>query len=414
MLSWRQTPGQDGALDGKKHARQLTPEQRRELVAFARRHPIRETARHFGVARSTVCHWVERAGRRRLDRANFDTRPSGPRSAHNRTAADIERRVLALRRQLADSALGEIGADTIRHALAEASVTPLPARSTINRILDRHGLFDRRARLHRKAPPPGWYLPEVAARKAELDSADAVLELRATDSEYEVFTIISLHGGLPGAFPWLRVSARSTVDDLIAHWRAHGRPRYAQFDNDTRFQGAHQFYDSVGRVSRLCLQLGITPVFAIPQEHGFQAAIESFNGRWQKRVAQRFDGLGLDDLRERSERYLDAARQRHAARIEAAPRRRPFPRSFDFDVQLHPRGTIIYLRRTTATGTIKLLGRGFTVCRDWPGRMVRAEVNLTRGEIRIFALRRRDPTCHKLLISHPYKLPRRRFNDRAQ
>ncbi len=381
---------------------------------FARRHSIRETARHFGVARSTVLHWIERGGQQRLDRIDFDTRAPGPRRAPGRTAPEIEQQILRLRRELADSALGEIGADAIRDALRDAGVNDAPSRRTINRILDRHGLFDRRARPRRKAPPPGWYLPEVAARKAELDSADAVLELRATDSEYEVFTIISLHGGLPGAFPWLRVGARSTVDDLIAHWRAHGRPRYAQFDNDTRFQGAHQFYDSVGRVSRLCLQLGITPVFAIPQEHGFQAAIESFNGRWQKRVAQRFDDLDLDDLCERSERYLDAARHRHAVRIEGAPRRRSFPRGFDFDIQLHPRGRIIYLRRTTATGMIKLLGRWFAVSRDWPGRMVRAEVDLTRGEIRIFALRRRDPTCQKLLTTHPYKLPRRRFNDRAQ
>jgi hypothetical protein len=51
------------------------------------------------------------------------------------------------------------------------------------------------------------------------------------------------------------------------------------FDNDTRFQGPHQFPDAIGRVARLCLSLDIVPVFAPVHEHGFQAAIEAFNGR---------------------------------------------------------------------------------------------------------------------------------------
>ncbi len=39
---------------------------------------------------------------------------------------------------------------------------------------------------------------------------------------------------------------------------------------------------------RLCLSLGVTAVFAPPRETGFQAAVESFNARWQAKVWQRF------------------------------------------------------------------------------------------------------------------------------
>ena len=34
---------------------------------------------------------------------------------------------------------------------------------------------------------------------------------------------------------------------LTEHWRIFGLPAYAQFDNDTRFQGAHQFRNSIER-----------------------------------------------------------------------------------------------------------------------------------------------------------------------
>ncbi|MFQ5668648.1 MAG: hypothetical protein ACE5I7_19770 [Candidatus Binatia bacterium] len=75
------------------------------------------------------------------------------------------------------------------------------------------------------------------------------------------------------------MSAKLTVDLVQAHWHAVGVPAYAQFDDDTIFQGAHEHRDSISRVMRLCLSLGIVPVFAPPREPGFQAAIENFNGR---------------------------------------------------------------------------------------------------------------------------------------
>src|SRR4029077_10911477 len=90
---------------------------------------------------------------------------------------------------------------------------------------------------------------------------------------------------------WVRSSwtAKVTADTLIAHWRTYGLPQYAQFDNDTIFCGARQFPDSFGRVIRLCLQLDVIPVFAPPHETGFQAVIESFNGRWQQRSQRHCD-----------------------------------------------------------------------------------------------------------------------------
>jgi len=47
------------------------------------------------------------------------------------------------------------------------------------------------------------------------------------------------------------VTAKVVVASLVEHWRAYGLPGYAQFDNDTIFQGPHTHPDLVGRVSRL-------------------------------------------------------------------------------------------------------------------------------------------------------------------
>jgi hypothetical protein len=223
-------------------------------------------------------------------------------------------------------------------------------------------------------------LPDVATGRAELDSFDIVEGLVIQGGiSVEVLNGVSLHGGLVASWPMTSVTAQVTVRALIEHWRQVGLPTYAQFDNDTIFPGPHQYADVVGRVMRLCLSLGVVPVFAPPRETGFQAAIASFNGRWQAKVWARFVPDSLDGLRQQSGKFVAASRLRAAARIEAAPARRPFSKHWRLDLQARPKGRLIFLRRTDAQGSVELLGHRFTVDPLWPNRLVRAEVDLDAG-----------------------------------
>ncbi len=321
--------------------------------------------------------------------------------------------MLTLRRERKDTSdLGEFGARAIRGGLEARGIHPLPSARTIGRILERRGALDGRKRVRRPAPPPGWYLTDLAAGRAELDSSDIVegLVIKA-GTRVEVLNATSLHGGLVASWPMGVVTARAAVEALLEHWRAVGLPDYAQFDNDTIFQGPHQHKDVVGRVARTCLGPGVVPVFAPPREPGFQAAIESYNGRWQAKVWARFVHESLEGLAAQSGRYVAASRLRAAARIEAAPGRRAFPKDWAPDLQATPRGRIIYPRRTGAAGGVEMLGRHFEVDGSWPNRLVRAEVDLDAGQIRFYALRRRDPGHQPLLREVAYKLPRRGFQE---
>jgi hypothetical protein len=383
------------------------------MVSAARRKvPLREVARRFGVALGTVQYWVARAHGKRLDRVDWEDRSRRPRRTQ-RTSTRMERRIVQLRRQLhQSSALGECGAVAIRRALLEQGLQHPPSIRTIHRILARHGLLDGRRRVRRPPPPPGWYLPELAARKAELDAYDVVEDLKIQGGPLvDVGNVISLHGALAESWPTGRIKSRFIVTTLIKHWRKVGLPHFAQFDNDTRFQGAHQHRDSVGRVTRLCLSLGVVPVFTPPRETGFQASIESFNGRWQQKVWTRFRHGSLAGLRRRSAAYIKATRSRSAARIEAAPARRPFPADWRLNLQAKLRGPIIYLRRTDERGQVNLLGHTFTVDRQWPHRLVRAEFDLDDKRIRFYALRRREPTEQPCLKTIVHRLPKRRFRE---
>jgi hypothetical protein len=321
--------------------------------------------------------------------------------------------VLALRKQLQQrSVLGEYGASAIHCQLEQRGTKPLPSIRTIGRILARHGLLDGRKRVRRPAPPKGWYLPAVAAQRAELDSFDTIegLAIRGGPT-LTILTGISLFGGLPAVWPERQVSAKFVLQALLSHWQDMGLPSYAQFDNDNRFTGPRQHPDAIGRVVRLCLSLQVAPVFAAPNEMGFQAAIEGFNGRWQAKVWSRFEHRNLRGLKARSDRYVAASRQRNAARIAAAPPRRSIPRRWQLNLQQAPRGKIIYLRRTNDQGRVQILGHTFSVDPHWLHRLVRSEVDLDQNTIRFFALRRREPTHQPLLNEVDYTLPNRLFRE---
>ncbi len=384
------------------------------MVAAVRRGmSLREVARQFRVGATTVQRWVQRAAGRRLDRVDWSDQPAGPQQPARRTPRDVEDLVLTIRRELrAQSDLGEFGAAAIQRELQARQLANLPSVRTINRILDRRGALDAKHRQRHKPPPRGWYLPDVAAGKAELDQFDAIEGLRIKDGpEVEVLTGIALHSGLIAAWPGEGVSAVSVRACLIEHWQAVGLPAYAQFDNDTRFQGPHQHPDVISSVMRLCLSLGVIPVFAPPRESGFQAAIESLNGRWQAKVWARFQHESLAALQTQSAKYVIASRARGAVRLENAPARRPFPADWQLDLQAHPHGRIIFLRRTTEQGTVQVLGHSYTVDVLWPHRLVRCEVDLDAHRIRFFRLRRREPAHQPLVGDVPYALPRRRFRE---
>lgn len=375
---------------------------------------LHAVALEFGVSVSTVAYWVERARGQRIDRMQFANRKPG--RAWNRTPHDLEQFILTMRQVLRESSvLGEYGPDAIGVALREAfACDQVPSRTTIYRVLERHGMLDAVHRQRRPAPPKGWYLPGLARGNAELDSFDFIEDLKIAGGPLvSVLTATSLHGALVDAWVMEHPSAQTALEAVLERWRTQGLPQYAQFDNDTIFQGAHQFADSVGRVSRLCLALQVIPAFAPPREPGFQNAIEGFNGLWQSKVWQRHYCPDVASLAAASARYIAAYRGKTAYRRENAPERRRFPKRFKLDLNAPLQGTMIFIRRSDENGSVNLFGNTYLADHHWLHRLVRCEVSFTDQHIRFYALRRRDPDCQPLLRELPYHRPNKPFKGKS-
>jgi putative transposase len=382
------------------------------VEAVRRGQSLRAVAREFAVGVATVAYWVERAKGQRLDRVDWSDQSHAPHKTR-RTDTALEDLVLKTRGELAHGDLGAIGADAIHQTLVDQGVAKPPSVRTINRILGRRGALDGKKRTRRPPPPTGWYLPEVAASRAELDSIDIVEGLVIKDGpQVEVLNGCSLHGGLVVSWPVVSpVTAELTVQSLVTHWREVGLPDYAQFDNDMIFHGTHRYPDALGRVLRLCLSLGVVPVLVPPRETGFQAMIESYNGWWQAKVWSRFQHQDLQELQGHSQRYVAAVRRQRAARIETAPDRLPFPGDWKLNLKKRPTGRLVYLRRSNPNSEVILLGKTWPLGQVWPNRLVRCEVDLDSDKIRFFTLRRKEPTCQPQILEVDYRLPNRGFQD---
>jgi len=373
---------------------------------------LRDTAKKFGVAKATVQRWVNHAHGKRLDRVKFDGVSGGVIRPANRTPDEVEQLVLELRNFLKDeSSLGEHGADAILAEMLRRGCSQTPSRATINRILNRHEV-QRAYRRRRYAPPPwGWYLPEVYFGSAELDQFDYIEDLTIRGGEeFHVLNVISLHGHLVNSWVTDAKTSENAVRNALSHWREFGLPDYAQFDNGPAFYGSRHA-DSLGKITRLCLSLGVTPVFAPPHRFGFQSAIEAYNGRWQNALWKRYE---FDDCRQvevMSNEYVKAVRNKHQQRIFDAPNRRLIPDEWKLNYQTPVRGKVIFIRETDDHACVDILGHPYKVSDAGANHFIRADLDLDADLIDFYRLSRRHPTVHPYVGSVDYHFPRTEFKE---
>jgi hypothetical protein len=382
------------------------------VLAVRRGKSIRSVAQTFRVSKTTVERWNNHALGKRLDRVDWSDQVNESAKPANRSPENIEQCVLSLRKQLKEnSSLGEHGADAILREMGQRNCPEPPSRATVNRILKRHGELDGRRRKRYKAPPTGWYLKPLARKLAELDQWDYIEDLCIEGGKtFQVLNGISLHGGLVGSWPMCRMTSENTVPKLLEFWHEFGLPDYAQFDNSTVFQGS-RWPDSLGKVIRCSLSLGVTPVFVPPRETGFQASIESYNGRWERGVWERFRFENLNDVQKQSKAYVDAVRIKNRERHEVAPTRWKIPDDWKLDYGTKPQGKVIFIRRTTDKEHIEVMGHWWFVPGAGAHKLVRADVDLTKNKISFYRLRRREPKVHELIAVAKYHFPNKPFKE---
>ena len=115
--------------------------------------PVTEVARRYGVSRQAVHAWLDRYERDGL--AGLADHSHRPAHQPRQVDAGIEALICQLRR-----AHPRWGPRRLLFELGKAKVSPLPSRSTVYRVLVRHGLVPARKRKRRRQDYKRWQREE--------------------------------------------------------------------------------------------------------------------------------------------------------------------------------------------------------------------------------------------------------------
>ena len=208
-----------------------------------------ELCRRYGISRPTGYKWRDRVHRE--GEVGLAERSRAPHAVPHRTPAALEAQILAARRQYG------WGARKLREVLSTRGPTEAwPAASTINDLLDRHQLLDkRRARTrwtHPGAPPsaapraPNQVWP--ADYKGQFKTGDGVYCYPLTITDLFSRRLMVCHG-------CRAITAANTQAVFRALFRAVGLPDAIRTDNGMPFAapGLH----GLSTLNRWWMQLGI-------------------------------------------------------------------------------------------------------------------------------------------------------------
>lgn len=318
----------------------------------------RAIARDLGRTRQWVAKWAARYDPH--DPAWVEGRSRAPKRVANRTAPEIEARVLEVRARLEENPWAQVGAPAIAWELSKLGAR-VPPQRTIEEILERAGAT-RRERPARRVSKGIPYPAPVARQAGDVVQVDLVgprhLDGGARFHALNQIDVASHHAGIEIVED--RGDER-VLAALHALWGRHGVPRRIQFDNGGPFISP----TGIGEVVRVCLHQGATPVFVPPREPWRNATIEHFNDTFDKRFFrhERFSDLGHLSERARAfERFHNAQHRYSATRglapDETATTTKRAPRQpAELPAGWPDRGRVEFIRFIRSDHKLRILGR---------------------------------------------------------
>ncbi len=268
-----------------------------EVVSGA---PVTEVAVRYGVSRQAVYDWLGRYDRDGL--AGLADHSHRPRYQPRQLAAEIEALICRMR-----TAHPRWGPRRLAFELGKAGTVPVPSRSTIYRVLVRHGLVTARKRKRRRQDYKRWQR-DAPMQLWQLDVTGSVfladgteLKLVSGIDDHSRFCVI--------ATVVRRATARAVCRAFLAAMAVYGIPDEVLTDNGKQFTGRF------GRprpaevlFERICRKNGIKQLLTRPYSPTTTGKVE----RWHQSLQTDFlDGAGPFACLEAAQAAVDAWRDEY-------------------------------------------------------------------------------------------------------
>jgi transposase InsO family protein len=190
--------------------------------------PPAEVARRYGVSRQSVYNWLGKYRTGGL--AALADHSHRPCSQPRQIDADVEAAICRLR-----GAHPRWGPRRLGYELGRAGISPVPSRSTVYRVLVRHGLVPARKRKRRRQDYKRWQR-EAPMELWQLDVTGSVF--LADGSECKLISGIDDHSRFCViAVVVRRATGRAVCRAFVAAMRVYGIPGEVLSDNGKQFTG---------------------------------------------------------------------------------------------------------------------------------------------------------------------------------
>jgi len=257
---------------------------RKEAV---KRHLLGESkssiGRSLGKTRQWVSRWIERYEPDQPDKSLQDRSrvpQHSPKWAGETRSLALEMRRQRMLHEQAGYEYALVGADAIHYEMKALGIVPTPPARTIHYWLKQAGLVTEQEpenTLKKETKP--YPIPDRKTVNA-LQQFDLKGPLYLANSSQKHY-LLALRDYASRSVV-LDVSenkqGQTIAQFLVSAWQRRGLPTVLQMDNAMELRGSNRYPRSFSQVVRLCLDVGVEPLFIPPAEPWRNGFIENFNG----------------------------------------------------------------------------------------------------------------------------------------
>lgn len=370
------------------------------------REPVSTICRAVGRSRPWFYRWW---GRYQQDgSAGLADRSHRPKNPAGHISSALEQAILAIRQRLWKQRYATRGAPSIARELEFLGYERVSVR-TIYNVLKRHGLTVDRQKVRPKPALRLYPLPKIT-RSGQWQQIDLIGPrfLRGSGRKIYFLVLRDLYDQAVYVEVATSRSAHTMLGFLLRGWQALGLPDHLSLDNAAEFSGSLRHRRTFSQVVRLCLLLGVEPVFIPQGEACRHGGIENFNGLFDRLFYRPVRLRSLAHIRQELARLRHMANHQHphqrlgyltSAEVRQGQSLRQLPNHFTLPEKLPlAAGRVSFIRRVRRSGRIIILNEKFFVGRRLRGQYVWATIFTRTQQLKIYSHGR-------LIKTFDYRLP---------
>jgi len=170
-----------------------------------------------------------------------------------------------------------VSAQALYYELQELRISPLPSPRTIHLWLKQAGRIPERK--VRKPPNPTYpVLPCKAVNDVQELDFKGPLYLKDRSHKYYLMVLRDKVSKKTALRALSNKSMDAILDFLVDAWQRMGCPKRLKMDNCLDFRGSNLYPRSPSKLMRVCLDLGIQPIFIPLREPWRNGVVENLNG----------------------------------------------------------------------------------------------------------------------------------------